>query len=121
MDFSKSLSLVERFHSLIPGGSHTYAKGDDQYPAHMMPYVARGEGCRMWDADGNEFIEWGMGLRAVGLGHAYPSVIEAARKGRSGKGDAAAEKRSETEDRFEEWHRLAHAKDEVESWAPKPE
>jgi len=80
MDFSKSLSLVERFHSRIPGGSHTYAKGDDQYPAHMLPYVARGEGCRMWDADGNEFIEWGMGLRSVTLGHAYPSVIEAARK-----------------------------------------
>jgi len=80
MDFSKSLSLVERFHSRIPGGSHTYAKGDDQFPAHMLPYVARGEGCRMWDADGNEFIEWGMGLRSVTLGHAYPPVVEAARK-----------------------------------------
>jgi len=80
MDFTKSMSLVERFHSLIPGGSHTYAKGDDQFPAHMLPYIARGEGCRVWDADGNEFIEWGMGLRAVGLGHAYPSVVEAARK-----------------------------------------
>ncbi len=80
MDFSKSLSLVERFHSRIPGGSHTYAKGDDQYPAHMLPYVARGEGCRMWDADGNEFIEWGMGLRSVTLGHAYPPVVEAAQR-----------------------------------------
>ena len=78
MDFTKSLSLVERFHSTIPGGSHTYAKGDDQYPAHMLPYVVRGEGCRMWDADGNEFIEWGMGLRAVTLGHAYPEVVQAA-------------------------------------------
>ncbi len=80
MDFSKSLSLVERFHSRIPGGSHTYAKGDDQYPAHMLPYVVRGEGCRMWDADGNEFIEWGMGLRSVTLGHAYPPVVEAAQR-----------------------------------------
>jgi glutamate-1-semialdehyde 2,1-aminomutase len=80
MDFSKSLSLVERFHSRIPGGSHTYAKGDDQYPAHMLPYVVRGEGCRMWDVDANEFIEWGMGLRAVTLGHAYPPVVEAARR-----------------------------------------
>jgi glutamate-1-semialdehyde 2,1-aminomutase len=80
MDFSRSLSLVESFHARIPGGSHTYAKGDDQYPAHMLPYVARGEGCRMWDADGNEFIEWGMGLRSVTLGHAYPPVVEAARE-----------------------------------------
>ncbi len=32
----------------------------------------------MWDVDNNEFIEYGMGLRAVTLGHAYPSVVEAA-------------------------------------------
>src|SRR5262249_11396263 len=31
----------------------------------------------VWDADGNEFIEYGMGLRAVTLGHAYPPVVEA--------------------------------------------
>jgi glutamate-1-semialdehyde 2,1-aminomutase len=31
----------------------------------------------VWDADGNEFIEYGMGLRSVGLGHAYPEVVEA--------------------------------------------
>ena len=31
MDFSKSLSLVERFHSLIPGGSHTVREGIDGY------------------------------------------------------------------------------------------
>jgi glutamate-1-semialdehyde 2,1-aminomutase len=33
----------------------------------------------VWDADGNEFIEYGMGLRSVGLGHAYESVVEAVR------------------------------------------
>jgi glutamate-1-semialdehyde 2,1-aminomutase len=32
----------------------------------------------VWDADGNEFIEYGMGLRSVTLGHAYPPVVEAA-------------------------------------------
>ncbi|NNE34757.1 MAG: glutamate-1-semialdehyde 2,1-aminomutase, partial [Rhodothermales bacterium] len=39
-----------------------------------------GKGCHVWDVDGNEYIEYGMGCRAVTLGHAYPSVIEAARK-----------------------------------------
>ena len=34
--------------------------------------------CHVWDADGNEFIEYGMGLRAVTLGHAYPKVVAAA-------------------------------------------
>jgi len=63
---------------VIPGGAHTYAKGDDQYPADALPVIARGSGCLVWDADGNEFIEYGMGLRAVTLGHAFQPVIDAA-------------------------------------------
>ena len=35
----------------------------------------------MWDADGNEYIEYGMGNRAVGLGHAHPPVVEAVQAG----------------------------------------
>jgi glutamate-1-semialdehyde 2,1-aminomutase len=75
-DFHRSLELRERFHTTIPGGSHTYAKGDDQYPENLAPYLVRGKGCHVWDLDGNEFIEYGMGLRAISLGHAYPSVTE---------------------------------------------
>ena len=66
-------------HSLIPGGCHTYAKGDDQYPICAPGFIARGRGCRVWDTHGNEFIEFGMGNRSVGLGHAYPDVVNAAR------------------------------------------
>jgi len=40
----------------------------------------RGAGCHVWDVDGNEFIEYGMGLRAVTLGHGYRPVVEAAYK-----------------------------------------
>lgn len=80
MNFEKSNALRARLHRLIPGGAHTYAKGDDQYPQDMAPIIARGQGCRVWDIDGNEFIEYGSGLRAVTLGHAYPQVIEAARR-----------------------------------------
>src|SRR5215475_10528538 len=64
-------------HEIIPGGSHTYAKGDDQYPVNAPPFLARGEGCRVWDMNGNEYIEYGLGNRSVGLGHAYPTVIKA--------------------------------------------
>ncbi|HCV43162.1 MAG TPA: glutamate-1-semialdehyde 2,1-aminomutase, partial [Bacteroidetes bacterium] len=80
MDFKNSKELQPKFHSLIPGGSHTYAKGDDQYPEGAPVYIVRGEGCRVWDVDGNEFIEYGMGLRSVTLGHAYKPVVEAAYK-----------------------------------------
>jgi glutamate-1-semialdehyde 2,1-aminomutase len=80
MRFDRSNQLRKRVHSLIPGGAHTYAKGDDQYPEGMAPILLRGQGCRVWDVDGNEFIEYGAGLRAVTLGHAYPPVVDAARK-----------------------------------------
>lgn len=66
--------------ALVPGGGHTYAKGADQYPELSPGVLVRGEGCHVWDADGNEFIEYGMGLRAVTLGHAYPPVVEAVRE-----------------------------------------
>ena len=78
MDFSKSDRIQKRFHDVIPGGSHTYAKGDDQYPEFILPYIAKGEGCHVWDLNGNEFIEFGMGLRSVTLGHAYKPVVDAA-------------------------------------------
>jgi glutamate-1-semialdehyde 2,1-aminomutase len=78
--FTKSNELNARFHALIPGGAHTYAKGDDQYPEGCAPIIVRGQGAHVWDVDGNEFIEYGSGLRAVTLGHAFPSVIEAARR-----------------------------------------
>lgn len=74
-DLSKRLSV--RAHQIIPGGAHTYAKGDDQYPELAPGFIARGSGSHVWDVDGNEFIEYGMGNRAVGLGHAYPAVVDA--------------------------------------------
>jgi glutamate-1-semialdehyde 2,1-aminomutase len=78
--YERSRALRERAHALIPGGSHTYAKGDDQYPEEAPAFIERGAGCRVWDLDGNEFIEYGMGLRAVALGHGHPGVVAAAHR-----------------------------------------
>jgi len=74
----RSDTLRKRAHEKIPGGAHTYAKGDDQYPVGAPGFIVRGQGCRVWDLDGREFLEYGMGLRSVTLGHAYPAVVEAA-------------------------------------------
>ncbi len=38
-------------------------------------FILKGFGCHVWDADGNEFIEYGMGLRAVSLGHGFAAVV----------------------------------------------
>ncbi len=73
----RSHELGARLSDLVPGGSHTYAKGDDQFPEGLAPIMERGSGCHVWDVDGNEYIEWGMGLRAVTLGHGHPAVAEA--------------------------------------------
>lgn len=70
-------ALRDRARRHIPGGAHTYAKGDDQFPERAPAFIARGAGCHVWDLDGNEYVEYGMGLRAVTLGHAFPPVLEA--------------------------------------------
>jgi glutamate-1-semialdehyde 2,1-aminomutase len=80
MNFSRSNALRTRAHQIIPGGCHTYAKGDDQYPILSPGFIVRGLGSHVWDVDGNEYIEFGQGNRSVGLGHAFPAVVEAVQK-----------------------------------------
>jgi glutamate-1-semialdehyde 2,1-aminomutase len=74
----RSVTLGRRLRELVPGGAHTYAKGDDQYPEGLAPIIERGLGSHVWDVDGNEYVEYGSGLRAVALGHAEPRVLAAA-------------------------------------------
>ena len=75
--FTRSDAAQARLHELVPGGAHTYARGSDQYPEHMAPVIERGEGARVLDVDGNWFVEYGMGLRAVTLGYGYRPVVDA--------------------------------------------
>ncbi|MEM7477095.1 MAG: glutamate-1-semialdehyde 2,1-aminomutase, partial [Planctomycetota bacterium] len=74
---SEAIEKCKRAHAVIPGGAHTYAKGDDQFPVNAPRFFSQGSGCYAIDGDGNRFIEYGIGLRAVGLGHAYPTVLDA--------------------------------------------
>ncbi|KOX47792.1 glutamate-1-semialdehyde 2,1-aminomutase [Streptomyces sp. NRRL F-7442] len=76
----RSRQANERLHALVPGGAHTYAKGDDQYPQDLAPVISHGSGAHVWDVDGNRYIEYGSGLRSVSLGHAHPRVTEAVRR-----------------------------------------
>ena len=71
-------SLNARAHDAIPAGCHTYSKGDDQFPSNAPQFIASGQGSEVTDPDGNRYLDWGMGLRSVILGHAYPRVVEAA-------------------------------------------
>ncbi|MEU2562352.1 glutamate-1-semialdehyde 2,1-aminomutase [Streptomyces longispororuber] len=76
----RSRAANERLHAMVPGGAHTYAKGDDQYPEGLAPVISHGRGAHVWDVDGNRYVEYGSGLRSVSLGHAHPRVTEAVRR-----------------------------------------
>ena len=76
--WTASRQASARLSELVPGGAHTYARGEDQYPEGMAPVMVRGYGSRVEDVDGQTYIEYGSGLRSVSLGHAHPGVVEAA-------------------------------------------
>lgn len=77
LTLANSNALRPRAHAAIPGGAHTYSKGDDQFPELAPGFLVRGRQAHVWDPDGNEYVDWGMGLRAVILGHAEPGVLKA--------------------------------------------
>lgn len=62
---------------LIPGGAHTYSKGPDQFPTNAPGTVVKGAGARVLGCDGRWYIDWGMGLTSVSLGHGHAEVCAA--------------------------------------------
>ena len=63
----------------IPGGAQTFSKNPLQYVKGTAPQVlVRGNGSRVWDADGNEFLDYVLGLGPAILGHCHPEVNAAA-------------------------------------------
>jgi glutamate-1-semialdehyde 2,1-aminomutase len=76
----RNILLAAKANELIPGGAHTYSKGDDQFPANAPKIIARGLGCKLWDVDGNEFTDMTMSLGTTVMGHAYEPILEAVRK-----------------------------------------
>jgi glutamate-1-semialdehyde 2,1-aminomutase len=79
-NFKKSNELRKIASQLIPGGAHTYSKGDDQFPQLSPHSIVSGKGARIIDVDGNEFVDWGMGLTSVLLGHAYEPIVDVIKK-----------------------------------------
>lgn len=77
MKYKKSFEINEKFHQLVPGGSHTYSKGEDQFPSNAPKIMSHAKGAYTWDVDGNKFIDWAMGNRVFILGHAFDEVDNA--------------------------------------------
>lgn len=77
---AQKTSFSERLRKVVPGGAHTYSRGDDQFPTNAPQILDRGEGPLVWDAFGNKFIDFGMGLRSVSIGYSEPEINCAAQK-----------------------------------------
>ena len=76
---SKSKQLNERALRVIPGGVNSPVRAFKSV-ACEPPYIVRGSGSHIWDADGNEYIDYIGSWGPLILGHAQPEVVEAVEK-----------------------------------------
>jgi len=75
----ESARWLSRALPLIPSGAQTFSKSPTSFVQGVTPnYLTKAHGARVWDVDGNEYIDYIMGLGPVILGHADPVVNEAA-------------------------------------------
>ncbi len=72
---AESQAWLERAKKVIPGCAQTFSKGHTQYVQGVAPvFLQRGKGCRVWDVDGNEYIDYVQGLLPNILGYANEEV-----------------------------------------------
>jgi glutamate-1-semialdehyde 2,1-aminomutase len=76
--YKESEALLNRAVKSIPLGTQTFSKSRTQYPVGAAPlYVTHAKGSRVWDVDGNEYIDFVNGLAAITLGHGDAEVTDA--------------------------------------------
>jgi glutamate-1-semialdehyde 2,1-aminomutase len=69
----KSAKIWEHAKIWTPLGVHSNYRSLDPYPF----YVQRGQGAHLWDADGNDYLDFNMGFGGLASGHAHPKIVEA--------------------------------------------
>ncbi|MEQ8603714.1 MAG: aminotransferase class III-fold pyridoxal phosphate-dependent enzyme [Marivibrio sp.] len=78
--FVRSAEALARAERTIPLGAQTFSKSRTQFPVGEAPlFLTAGEGARVWDVDGNEFVDLINGLLCVSLGYCDPQVDAAVR------------------------------------------
>ena len=79
MQLSKSEALFAEAQKYIPGGVNSPVRSFKAVGG-TPPFIARGQGARVWDVDGNEYIDYLGSWGPLVLGHAHPAVVEALKK-----------------------------------------
>ncbi|MFN0051039.1 MAG: aminotransferase class III-fold pyridoxal phosphate-dependent enzyme, partial [Planctomycetales bacterium] len=78
---ARSMALYHRALELIPGGMQLISRRPSRFASGVSPvYAARAQGARLWDVDGNEYIDWASGILAIILGYCEPVVDDAVRE-----------------------------------------
>ncbi len=78
--FTQSQDYLARAEKVIPLGSQTFSKSRTQYPYGVSPYfIQRAKGTRVWDIDGNEYLDFVSSLASITLGYNDPDVTQAVR------------------------------------------
>lgn len=76
--YARSTVLLEKAEHLIPLASQTFSKSRTQFPAgHAPMFLSHGKGGRVWDVDGNEYVDLVCGLLPVVLGYRDADVDRA--------------------------------------------
>ena len=76
MQLSRSEALFAEAQRYIPGGVNSPVRSFRSVGG-IPPFIARGQGARVWDVDGNEYIDYLGSWGPLVLGHAHPAVVEA--------------------------------------------
>jgi glutamate-1-semialdehyde 2,1-aminomutase len=78
--YARSNEMLKRAEKVIPLGSQTFSKSRIQYPQGQSPlFLTHGRGGRVWDVDGNEYVDLVNGLLPIVLGYCDPDVDDAIR------------------------------------------
>ena len=72
--------IDKKLNNIIPGGSHTYSRGFDQFSYNTPGILNRGKGCYVYDNFNRKFLDYGMGLRSIILGYSDKNVNKSAIK-----------------------------------------
>jgi len=75
MNRSASEALYKKAKNLFPGGVNSPVRAFKSVGGTPL-FIAKGDGCRIWDADGNEFIDFCNSWGPLILGHNHPHVRE---------------------------------------------
>ena len=75
MSMEESGKLYDRAMQVLVEGCSSASRGAMNYKPYP-PYIRDGKGARLWDVDGNEYIDWQLSFGCLPLGHAHPKIVE---------------------------------------------